>query len=311
MALTAERNLGAKLRSASRIEAARLPRLKLIGAEWAEKLAERLAREFDAMITIEYSGATSLKLPEGGAAAAPVAMLAIATSPGWPQPALITVDAGFAGLVAECLFGGDGATTPRGDRKPTELDLRFCKLVLDRVLSIGNSVLAPIMEPDLVAERLICEGMAERLEELVHDGPVHFIQLAFQLTLGRCESTVNVAIPDAVLALHRRKLDRLPEPPPPLVDESWAREIEEGLQHADMQLTALLDEKQTTLGEIARFAVGQTIVLNTRVDSLITIECEEQRLFRGRMGRARDSYLVRIEEKIDPTEEFIDDILAE
>ena len=58
-------------------------------------------------------------------------------------------------------------------------------------------------------------------------------------------------------------------------------------------------------------SIGQTIVLDATTDSLIIIECEEQRLFRGRMGRSRDSYVVRIEEKIDPTEEFIDDILSD
>ncbi len=110
---------------------------------------------------------------------------------------------------------------------------------------------------------------------------------------------------------HRRRLAVVPHPAAPAPDETWARNIQEGINRTDLELRALLDERQTTLGEIARFAVGQTIVLDATMESLIVIECEDQRLFRGRMGMTRDGYVVRIEEKIDPTEEFIDDILAD
>ena len=108
----------------------------------------------------------------------------------------------------------------------------------------------------------------------------------------------------------RRKLSIVPEEKT-FADEGWAREIQEGLSHADLEVRALLDEKQITLGDVARFTLGQTIVLDATMESLIIIECEEQRLFRGRMGVQRDSYVVRIEERVDPTEEFIDDILAD
>ena len=78
-----------------------------------------------------------------------------------------------------------------------------------------------------------------------------------------------------------------------------------------MRVSALLAEHPTTLGEVACFQVGQTLALDVTMESLLVLECEGQRLFRGRMGRSRDSYMIRIEENVDPTEEFIDDILAD
>lgn len=309
MSMTAERNLGARLRSASRIEADRLPRLKLIGDEWAGALQAGLAQDFGAQTTIEYHGAVPLE--RAATVGEGPALLLVATSQGWSQPALVTTDAGFAGFVVECLLGGDGKMPAIPGRASTELDLRFCRVVLERLLAVGNAALKPVMDARMAVERIFSQTIAERLEAYAPDAAPGYTQLSFRMSLGACAGVVRVAIPDPVLALARRKLDHLPEPPAPSVDLIWAREIEEGLLDAEMSLTALLDEKATTLGAIAGFRVGQTIVLNAGIDSPITIECEEQRLFRGRMGRSRDSYLVRIEEKIDPTEEFIDDILAD
>ena len=78
-----------------------------------------------------------------------------------------------------------------------------------------------------------------------------------------------------------------------------------------MPIRAILCEEELTLGQIATLQVGQTLSLGATMNSLVVLECENQRLFRGRIGRARDSYTVRVEEAVDPTEEFIDDILAD
>jgi flagellar motor switch protein FliM len=305
MQLSAERDLKTTLRSAARVEPDRLPRLKLVGAEWAERLRAALAAEFGSPLEVEYAGAETL------APGAAPSLLLVAGSPGWPQPLLVTLDAGFGDLVAECLFGGDGSAAVAAPRALTELDRCFCRLVLERILAGGDAALSPVLETALAAREFVSLEAPARLQAILSEEGAAYVGLAFELRLGQLRSSVRAALPQGLLALHRRKLDHLPEPPAPPVDEAWSRDIEEGLLDAQMVVTALLDEMPTTLGALANFAVGQTIVLGTRIDGLITLECEDQRLFRGRIGRSRESYLVRIEEKIDPTEEFIDDILAD
>lgn len=305
MLMSAERDLKTTLRSAARVEPDRLPRLKLVGTEWAERLRSALASEFGSPLEVDYVGAEAL------APGSAPALLLLAGSPGWPQPLLVTLDAGFGDLVAECLFGGDGTAVSAAPRPLTELDRCFCRLVLERILAGGDAALSSIMETALVARELVSVEAPARLQALLSQDGAGFVGLTFELKLGNLRSVIGAAIPQSLLALHRRKLDHLPEPPAPPADEAWARDIEEGLLDAQMEVTALLDEMPTTLGALSAFTVGQTIVLGTRLDGLVTLECEDQRLFRGRIGRSRDAYIVRIEEKIDPTEEFIDDILAD
>lgn len=305
MQLSAERDLKTTLRSAARVEPDRLPRLKLVGADWAERLRSALTSEFGSPLEVEYVGAEALA--PGGEPS----LLLVAGSPGWPQPLLVTLDAGFGDLVAECLFGGDGSAAASAPRTLTELDRCFCRLVLERILAGGDAALSPVVETALATRELVSLEVAARLQAILSEEGGTYVGLAFELRLGQLRSTVRAALPQSLLALHRRKLDHLPEPPAPPADAAWARDIEEGLLDAQMEVTALLDEMPMTLGALARFAVGQTIALQTRIDGLITLECEDQRLFRGRIGRSRESYLVRIEETIDPTEEFIDDILAD
>ena len=78
---------------------------------------------------------------------------------------------------------------------------------------------------------------------------------------------------------------------------------------SDMRLDAVLARTRVPLATVATLVVGQTIPLDIGALDLIAVECEERPLFRARMGRSRENYVVRIEERIDPAEEFIDGIL--
>lgn len=307
---SADRDIRDRLRSASRIEPDRLPRLRLIGAEWAEAIARHLKTGHGGIVAVAYEGATTLDADTSDAAVRSPAFLAEARSPSWSGSALVLADGRLADVVIEAVCGGDGRSGA-SDRPMTLLDRRFVDLALDAVLRAGGETLAQIVPAALSVERLVSTRATEALAAILEEEGRSFVALAFRLKVGRAETELRVALPESVLAPHRRKLTLVPEPAPTIGDEGWARDIQEGLQRTDMRLTALLDEKTITLGDVAGFHVGQTIVLDSHIESLITIECEEQRLFRGRMGRDRDGYVVKIEEKIDPTQEFIDDILSD
>ena len=62
---------------------------------------------------------------------------------------------------------------------------------------------------------------------------------------------------------------------------------------------------------VARFRVGQTIALDLGVLDPVPVECEAKPIFTAQVGFAKDRYVVRFAERIDPAKEFIDDILAD
>lgn len=309
--MTADRNIEAQLRSAAKIEPERLSRLKLLAAAWAEAGAEALNAFYAAPVEIAFSGLSGLLFtPTQPDVKASVAAMAIGSAK-WRETGFVLADASLADTLVEAVFGGSGQAPAGTPRPMTKLDRRFVEMAFSTLIEAGNPVFRDVAALDMVPGRFLADAVGPELDELLAPKDRAFLQLAFTISIGQYAGTVRIALPERALAPHRRKLTIVPETAPVVTDEGWARDITEGLQLADLEVRALLDEQQITLGEVARFTLGQTIVLDATMDSLIIVECEEQRLFRGRMGRSRDSYVVRIEEKIDPTEEFIDDILSD
>ncbi|BDA85951.1 flagellar motor switch protein FliM [Aureimonas sp. SA4125] len=311
MAMTAEKTIESQLRSAAKIEPDRLPRLKLIAADWADASMEQLNEIYASPVEIEFLGVSSLAFANAAADLQAAASVTIIRSPKWREIGFAVADTRLADTIVEAVFGGSGDAAVGPTRPMSKLDHRFVDLALSTMINAANPIFAPVAPLDMVDDRALHTAILPQLQDVLQKDNLAFVDFTFKISIGNHSSTLRFALPERALSVHRRKLTIVPESAPLMADEAWARDITEGLQLADLEIRALLDEKQITLGDVARFTLGQTIVLDATTDSLIIIECEEQRLFRGRMGSSHDSYVVRIEEKIDPTEEFIDDILSD
>ena len=311
MAMTAEKTIESQLRSAAKIEPDRLPRLKLIATDWASAAQEQLNDIYASPVEVEFTGVANLAFASATSDLNSAASVTLIRSPKWREIGFAVADARLADTIVEAVFGGTGEAVAGTPRSMSKLDRRFVDMALSTMIGAANAVFDPVAPLGMVDDKAIHTAIAVQLEDLLKKDNLAFVDFAFKISIGNHSSTVRFALPERALSVHRRKLTIVPESAPLMADEAWARDITEGLQLADLEIRALLDEKQITLGDVARFTLGQTIVLDATTDSLLIIECEEQRLFRGRMGRSHDSYVVRIEEKIDPTEEFIDDILSD
>ena len=304
-------NIGERLRSAARLDPDRFPRLKLIGTQWAEAVAAKLNATYASPLRIEFAAISAFAYSASALEASQTQIALTARSPKWRETVLLTADARFADTVAEAAFGGDGRGLIEPGRPLSSVGKFFSDNALRAFVETGNAAFADVAPLMMTTDRLLTEAIGEKLDALIHEDARAFVEFRFQVTIGRCEAALRVAFPEQVLAPHKRALSVLPEEAPSIIDESWARDLEAGFQKADMKVSAILAEQQTTLGALATFQIGQTIALDVTMDSLVLVECEGQRLFRGHMGRSRDSYMIKIEENVDPTEEFIDDILAD
>ncbi|HEY8261169.1 MAG TPA: FliM/FliN family flagellar motor C-terminal domain-containing protein, partial [Methylosinus sp.] len=71
-----------------------------------------------------------------------------------------------------------------------------------------------------------------------------------------------------------------------------------------------MEKRDLTLGDIARFEVGQIVELPVTPTGLIKLECEGQALFWCEIGQKDGAYTIRIEDFVDKEQEFIDDVLG-
>ncbi|ALN74170.1 FliM/FliN family flagellar motor switch protein [Aureimonas sp. AU20] len=306
-----DRRIGERLRSAARIEPDRYPRLKVIGAAWAEAASAKLNATYASELKIEFADLSNFVFDAKAMEQAETQIALTVRSPKWRETVLVAGGPLFVDTVAEAAFGGDGRNKPELGRPLTSVGKFFADNALRAFVDTGNAVFGDIAPMQMAPDRLVTEEIGPKLDALLLKDARQFVEFRFEVSIGRCLAALRIAVPEAVLSLHKRALAVIPDAGPSIVDESWTKDLEAGFQKADMRVSALLAEHPTTLGEVACFQVGQTLSLNVTMESLLVLECEGQRLFRGHMGRSRDSYMVRIEESVDPTEEFIDDILSD
>ncbi|WP_062113401.1 FliM/FliN family flagellar motor switch protein [Aureimonas sp. AU40] len=306
-----DRRIGERLRSAARIEPDRYPRLKVIGAAWAEAASAKLNATYASELKIEFADLSNFVFDAKAMEQAETQIALTVRSPKWRETVLVAGGPLFVDTVSEAAFGGDGRNKPELGRPLTSVGKFFADNALRAFVDTGNAVFGDIAPMQMAPDRLVTEEIGPKLDALLLKDARQFVEFRFEVSIGRCLAALRIAVPEAVLSLHKRALAVIPDAGPSIVDESWTKDLEAGFQKADMRVSALLAEHPTTLGEVACFQVGQTLSLNVTMESLLVLECEGQRLFRGHMGRSRDSYMVRIEESVDPTEEFIDDILSD
>ena len=91
---------------------------------------------------------------------------------------------------------------------------------------------------------------------------------------------------------------RGPDPNAAKIDPQWTRQMEQGVTRAKLDLTAILDEFEMSLGDVAGFAVGVTLPLSNGGDGHVRIECAERGVFLCRLGERGDRYALEIEDII-------------
>ncbi len=91
---------------------------------------------------------------------------------------------------------------------------------------------------------------------------------------------------------------RGPDPNAAKIDPQWTRQMEQGVTRAKLTLTAILDEFEMSLGQVAELRVGSTMSLSSGGDGHVRIECAERGVFLCRLGERGDRYALEIEDII-------------
>ncbi|MEE2949831.1 MAG: FliM/FliN family flagellar motor switch protein [Pseudomonadota bacterium] len=307
-AVEATTDIGARLKSAAQVEPSRLPRLSLIG----EKTAVATGEDFD-RLSIKDADVAFLGLEMGPR---PVAededdadqLVVSFKSRRFARPSFMTVSKSFVESAIQIFFGAAPAREGSPERALTDLDKAVVKMAIQTLLSQFDKALRDVDHAGLSFGSFV---EPEQFGEVFGGIDESFILMRFEVARGETKHVITLALPTAYVALIRRSLVVMPEPPQPSPDEAWTEAIERNFEKSDLSLEAVLARKKVPLSMVARFRVGQTLALETGVADAIAIECEGKPLFKAQVGFARESYVVRFDKRIDPTQEFIDGILAD
>ncbi|MEC5291036.1 FliM/FliN family flagellar motor switch protein [Aurantimonas sp. C2-6-R+9] len=301
-------DVGDRLRAAAEFEPGQLPRLRHLAEAWATAATARMTALAGTSFDFTLHDIEADFAPDLDADTASNSLYAVLSSSRFRHPGYVTLNnSGVEALIA-ALFAAEPSTSDDQPRKPTDLDRGVVKLALTTIAEAADPVFNDIAEFRLSASNLI--DPSELAEQLGDPGD-RFVLFRFELRVGTLTTTITFGLPSSFFAPHRRFLRELPDVVKLDRDENWSAGIKASFAQSDLRLDAVLAKKKIPLRRIAGFKVGETIELEINAASLIAVECEGRALLRARMGRSGVDYVLRIEERVDPAEEFIDDILSD
>lgn len=295
-----------KLLDAAGIQIDRLPMLPIIFDRVANQCSEQMRALaaspcYFSMSHIEQERITDLLEPYEANAVA-----AILEVPEWDSQIVLGFDRDFIFTVVEVMFGADGAEPPEEDgRTFSNIEMKVCTKLTEMICGVLTQAFA-------VATKATFK--LERLETRMHFAAIgrrngQAAGAKFLLQAINRGGEMFILIPHAGLTMVRRALASTSGGEVGSRDPSWVRQMQAGVTRAEIELRAVLEQKPSTLGEIARFSVGDVIELSATPKSRVLLEANDQPLFWCQLGQSDGTYKLRVEDVFDPDQEFLGDIL--
>jgi flagellar motor switch protein FliM len=221
---------------------------------------------------------------------------------------LLIFDAHIADTLVNAVFGGEAAAIreaaepARPSRPLTGIETN---LIAELARSLGKALdraFAEIASLELTFERL------QTLIDVYALGRRDTQALAARLTIETRAGPTNllVLLPQALLLPIRQNLSFDPGRQPSMSDPGWTRQMKVGVTKARVVVTAVLDEVEMTLGEIADLAVGQALALHGAGMGRVRLQCAGREMFWCKLGRGEGRYSLEIEEPIEPESDSLE-----
>ncbi|MGA9549070.1 MAG: FliM/FliN family flagellar motor switch protein [Rhodomicrobium sp.] len=209
----------------------------------------------------------------------------------WDARILLGLERRFVFAVIEAMFGGDGSELPFDGTRPfTALETRVGRLVCEFAAKALEASFGKVCEISLVYER------TETALEFTTLGQNSLIMIEAKILFQVLDQggVLFVLIPQNSMNPIRQKLERERKPLPSSYDPRWTSALTRRVSKAEVNLCAMIEGKNIELDDILRLEAGKMIELSG-TDQNIILECEGDRLFRGRLGQSRGHFTVTVD----------------
>jgi len=209
----------------------------------------------------------------------------------WDARILFGLERRLVFSIIEAMFGGDGSELPFDGTRPfTALETRVGRLVCEFAAKALEASFGRVCEISLAYER------TETALEFTALGQSSMIMIEAKILFQVLDQggVLFVLIPQNTMNPIRQKLERERKPLPSSYDPRWTSALTRRVSKAEVILCAMIEGKNIELDDILRLEAGKTIELSG-TDQNIILECEGNRLFRGRLGQSRGHFTITVD----------------
>ncbi len=213
----------------------------------------------------------------------------------WDARIVLGLERRLVFAIVEAMFGGDGTELPfDATRAFTPLETRIGRAVCEFAANTLVTAFGAVCEISFVPER------TETSLEFTTLGQASMMMIEAKILFQVLDQggIMFVLIPQSAMNPIRQKLERERKPLPSSYDPRWTTALNRRVSSAEISVSAMIEGKTMPLDEIMRLEVGKTIAL-TGTDRSIILECQGDRLFKGRLGQERGFFTITIEEPLN------------
>ncbi|MGY6707037.1 MAG: FliM/FliN family flagellar motor switch protein [Rhizobiaceae bacterium] len=231
--------------------------------------------------------------------------ICIAPSASSSDALTIMIDADAIALLVSAAFGGD----PDISVAPIERDLSDIELSL-----LGDFFEAIAKSFEGSGERAL--GITFPLGDIItgseiprmprRDGPAAILE--FRIHSPLASGVISVLMPQRVLLTHRG--DAMAESDSPLVASKWRARFSEEVMRSNVNLEATVPMSKFTLGEIAKWRVGQVIEMPDNAQAQTQLSARRKTIFVCEFGKLGNHFTVRVGQPFDAGKDFLDRLVS-
>lgn len=224
------------------------------------------------------------------------AILGVFKAEEWDNFGLVTVDSSLIYSIIDVLLGGGRGTSPiRVEGRPyTTIETNLVRRMIEIVLNDAEHAFAPLSPVRFILERLETNPRFAAVSR-----PANAAILAeFRIDMEDRGGKIEVLLPYATLEPIRDMLLQMFMGEKFGRDPIWEGHLATEIYGAEIEVDAVLFEREMSLAQMLDLKVGQTLLFDVGPKDPVTIKCGGVTMTEGVMGRVGENISVRVSKNL-------------
>jgi flagellar motor switch protein FliM len=214
----------------------------------------------------------------------------------WDNFGMVTVDSSLIYSIIDVLLGGGRGTTPiRVEGRPyTTIETNLVRRMIEIVLNDAELAFAPLSPVKFILERLETNPRFAAVSR-----PANAAILAeFRIDMEDRGGKIEVLLPYATLEPIRELLLQMFMGEKFGRDPIWEGHLATEIYGAEIEVDAVLFEREMSLAQMLDLQVGQTLLFDVGPQDPVTLKCGGVTMTEGVMGRVGENISVRVSKNL-------------
>jgi flagellar motor switch protein FliM len=274
----------------------RLPMLEIVFDRLVRLMTTSLRNFTSDNVEVSLDRITSVRFGDYMNSIPLPAVLSVFKAEEWENFGLAMVDSSLIYSMIDVLLGGRrGQTSLRIEGRPyTTIETNLVKRLIEVVLTDAEQAFRPLSPVKFTIDRLETNPRFAAISRPANAA----ILVRLRIDMEDRGGNIELLLPYATIEPIRNVLLQMFMGEKFGRDPIWEGHFATEVAQAEISVEAVLYEADIPLKQLMKLKVGDTLPLDIRADSLVSVRCGQVTLTEGRMGRVGDRVAIRVSKNL-------------